>query len=259
MESTSRLTPKVSDGQTYVRICQNLEEIPGDIPKNVKIISILGNQDITSLEPNTFKKYSSCILLNLHWNRIENLSVNSFNGLIHLVRLSLQHNMIQIIKNGTFTGLIALERIYLQFNAIHSIGSDTFAELIFHPSVYLDLRNNSLTTFSNTLFGSHLGSSKLELGLGGNNLECNSSLCWLKWAELDGRLTWLSEKHSKPACLNTHTFFDNTCGSKYYLMLLVFAEYKLVSPSRNTLLVILERDKQSSCGISLRGLPDFKK
>ncbi len=198
---------KYSDDHQYLSVCQNLPEIPKNIPEGAMIIKIQGNKDITALKPNTFNKYSKCARLHLSWNRI------------------------QVIENKTFTGLIRLQRLHLEFNMIHRIYVGSFAQLTSNlhiPDFYLDLRNNSLTTFSKTLFGSHSSSNRLELGLGGNNLECNSSLCWLKWAELDGWLTWLSEKDSKPACLNTHTFFDNTCGSKYYLMLPVFEEYKHV-------------------------------
>ena len=213
-EKTGLNPKRETNERKYVRICQNLVGIPRNISNNTKIISIIGNKDITSLQHNTFKEVLSCEMLNLKWNRIENVSVSTFIGLIKLKRLFLEHNKIRSIKNGTFSGLIALERIYLEFNEIHSIGPGTFVELTSGRNFRIHLNSNNLTTLSKDIVTSSLNPKTLELALVGNKLECDWNLCWLKRAESDGWLTWLPEPYSKPDCLNKETFFDDTCGSK---------------------------------------------
>ncbi len=185
---------KYNDDHQYLSVCQNLPEIPKNIPEGAMVIKIQGNKDITALRPNTFSKYSKCAQLHLSWNRI------------------------QVIENKTFAGLVILQGLHLEFNMIHTIYVGSFAGLnsqrsVSIPELYLDLRNNSLTTFSKTLFGPGLGSNDLKLGLVDNNFLCKSSLCWLKWAEVDGWLTWLPEQ-SKLECLNSGTFFNDTCRGK---------------------------------------------
>ncbi len=214
VQNTSGLAPEKSDGKNFVRICQNLAEIPGIIPKEITAISIQGNADITSLAPNVFKENSHCIYLLLAWNRIDKISPWAFTGLNALKRLFLQHNRIKALENGTFSGLTGLERLDLSFNYVHVIDTGTFSELAIQNSLHLDLANNALESLSRSIFASSLEAERIEFGLSGNPLECDKDLCWLKWAEQERWLTWI-DPSKRFACLNMDFFLDDKCHSKY--------------------------------------------
>ena len=197
----------------YIRICQNLPEIPTIIPEQVTTISIQGNEDIILLEANAFRKNSMCRYLQLSWNRIDTISIEAFSGLNALKRIFLRHNRIQAIRNGTFSQNVRLETVDLSFNEIQIIEAETFAKLALHNSLELNLESNALVSLSRSVFASSLAAKRIKLDLAENSLSCDHRTCWIKRAEQDGWLTWLKPESSKPKCLENATILD-TCGSK---------------------------------------------
>ena len=113
-------------------------------------------------------------VLNLRYNEIRKLPPRCFYGLSKLEDLWLSHNEISSITSETFEGLISLKTLRLHWNQISSISRDVF--------IWNDM----------------------QVALGDNPLDCDERSFWMKKAEEDGRLTFLTTRRdeSPPSCAN---------------------------------------------------------
>ena len=68
------------------------------------------------------------------------------------------------------------------------------------------LEDNSITSLDSSAF-SHLPRT-LTLGLEGNPLECNATLCWLHYGNEEGAIVWFEDK---PTCSDGIDWDDVHC------------------------------------------------
>jgi hypothetical protein len=86
----------------------------------------LDNNQIASLEANTFYGLNNLWHLYLANNQIASIDANTFNGLKNLIWLHLENNQISSIDANAFNGLNNLWHLYLGFNQIASLDANTF-------------------------------------------------------------------------------------------------------------------------------------
>ena len=127
----------------------------------------------------------------MRFNQISDIDPGSFLPLQQCTYLWLPYNQLTYLKAETFKGLVSLDLLDLHSNQISFIEDGTFSHL---PSIrVIYLINNNLVTPPKTRF----------LFLDSNPLHCDSSMCWLKQAERDGRLKLASRgRGHKPQCVN---------------------------------------------------------
>ncbi|XP_029651540.2 uncharacterized protein LOC115224769 [Octopus sinensis] len=131
--------------------CQNrgLISVPQTIPLNVISLDLSENE-ITSIEEESFQNVRYLKYLWLHDNNIMNIEEGSFQNLSNLERLSLINNNIKDIKKETFQNLTNLEFLYLEKNGIKKIEKGTFQNLANLNALHLD--NNEITVIGEGSF-----------------------------------------------------------------------------------------------------------
>lgn len=114
----------------------------GDILK----VDLSGN-NITDVDPDTFKSLYNLEEIDLSHNEIEELDSNTFEGMRSLETLDLSYNRFQTLKTGILhKDLFALTEVSFVANNISEVEWDFVNEN--HEFLQLvDLKNNSLTTF----------------------------------------------------------------------------------------------------------------
>ena len=120
-----------------------------------------------------------------------------FDGLKSLKHLSLDNNRLTSLHLGIFSTLQSLEVLGVSSNEIASIWPGCFTKL---PNLsLLYLFNNNLTTVHKNIF--HIPNhTNLYLLVDGNPLHCDREMCWLKEAELSGRVVLTYSTFGKPEC-----------------------------------------------------------
>uniref|UniRef100_UPI00398F47F3 peroxidasin homolog isoform X2 n=1 Tax=Pristiophorus japonicus TaxID=55135 RepID=UPI00398F47F3 len=114
-------------------------------------------------------------ILDLRFNKIQDIPSGAFRRLKHLNTLLLNNNQIRRIPRGAFEDLENLKYLYLHFNQIESLEPESFSDL---PRLErLFLHNNRLSQILPRTF-SQLESMK-RLRLDSNSLNCNCDLMWL--------------------------------------------------------------------------------
>ena len=99
---SKEFTPKAGYvDKDYFSICQNITEIPLDVPANAVRIEIMGN-NITTLQNHTFSHLGKCTYMSLAWNRLQHLESKSLDGLRSLIVLHLTDNCIESIGQDLF-------------------------------------------------------------------------------------------------------------------------------------------------------------
>ncbi len=132
---------------------------------------LLGNNNITRLQPNAFSQATLCNLsvlklnhnniseielnafscmgslrqLHLEVNRLTTLKIEMFLGMEALVDLYLSRNLIRSIEPKSFLGLENLKGLYLDRNHLHSLQAGTFTGLDMGTIDYIDMSNNIIT------------------------------------------------------------------------------------------------------------------
>ena len=109
----------------YDQYCQDLKEIPNNIPRNSTDVRILGNP-LTELKANDFQHLTSCRLLSISWNNISRIEIGSFNGLISLQKLYINDNRLVDLEPGVFLRLSSLFYLSLKDNEIKQLKISTY-------------------------------------------------------------------------------------------------------------------------------------
>ena len=102
----------------------------------LKFLSFYNNL-ITSIQSNTFSRYSYLTGLHLWYNLISRLEAKCFKGLIRLKHLDLGLNQLRELNAITFKGLKSLTRIDLYYNLIPHLSSRIFESLPKLNIIYL--------------------------------------------------------------------------------------------------------------------------
>ena len=172
---------------------------------NLKWLS-LGNNQILTIETETFNQMINLIYLDLSQNLIYDLAPDLFEKLINLKELKLSGNKLETVKNVYFNNLVSIDSLELSSNLFKNFtlftfglkslkfSSNSIEKWNFSDSTleYLDLSFNNLETFKNSYenltyldlshnpklsFISSLGSLKvLNLSNTNTNLILNLSL-----------------------------------------------------------------------------------
>lgn len=105
---------------------------------------------IVSIEKGTFSCFNMLMTLNMSYNGLTTLQDGMFHGLDYLTILDLSYNSIKSIHNGVFGKgkFNYLTHVYLQNNDL--VVMEPWAYVL-NQILLFDLRNNSISTFSNTI------------------------------------------------------------------------------------------------------------
>jgi len=116
-----------------------------------KLIDLdLGDNQLTTLEPDTFNGLSNLEKLNLHNNQLTTLDADIFNGLGNLIDLYLHNSQLTTLDADIFNGLSNLEKLYLGNNQLTTLEPGTFNGLDNLIDLYLG--DNQLTTLDADIF-----------------------------------------------------------------------------------------------------------
>ncbi|XP_059022446.1 probable oxidoreductase PXDNL isoform X2 [Mustela lutreola] len=132
-----------------------LDHVP-QVPHQTTVLDLRFNR-IQEIPGNAFKKLKNLNTLLLNNNQIRQISRNAFEGLENLLYLYLYKNEIHALDKQTFKGLISLEQLYIHFNQIETLQAETFGDLLKLERLFL--HNNRLSKIPAGSF-SHLDSLK---------------------------------------------------------------------------------------------------
>ncbi|XP_026319722.1 leucine-rich repeats and immunoglobulin-like domains protein 2 [Hyposmocoma kahamanoa] len=93
----------------------------------------------------TFNFYTQLIVLDISYNKIQDLGSKNFENNLEMIHLNLSHNSLKRLDEETFIGLKRLLDLDLSDNEISSIHAQTFKDLSVLER--LDLSNNRLVSF----------------------------------------------------------------------------------------------------------------
>ncbi|XP_022371324.1 peroxidasin-like protein [Enhydra lutris kenyoni] len=150
-----------------------LDHVP-QVPHQTTVLDLRFNR-IQEIPGSAFKKLKNLNTLLLNNNQIRQISRNAFEGLENLLYLYLYKNEIHALDKQTFKGLISLEQLYIHFNQIETLQPETFGDLLKLERLFL--HNNKLSKIPAGSFA-HLDSLK-RLRLDSNALVCDCDLMWL--------------------------------------------------------------------------------
>ncbi|XP_059048031.1 tsukushi-like [Achroia grisella] len=125
--------------------CANagLEIVPIQLNPEVTHINLTHNA-INSLLY-TFTFYTQLTILDISYNRIQELGSKNFENNMEMTNLNVSHNMLKHLDKDTFMGLKRLMDLDLSDNEISNIHAQTFKDLTMLER--LDLSNNKLVSF----------------------------------------------------------------------------------------------------------------
>ncbi len=151
---------------------------------------------IGTIEMGTFENLADVYTINLNYNEISFLEPGLFSDMSNLYNVYLRHNQLTVIKTNTFLGCKNVHYLHLESNKIYSI--ETLALNGMKNIRFIHLQYNDLVTLSYSIlnpldfpgsssstfdWGRRGSGNKLYIDLDDNLLNCNSSLCWMKYAE----------------------------------------------------------------------------
>ncbi|XP_032171564.1 peroxidasin-like protein isoform X3 [Mustela erminea] len=119
-----------------------LDHVP-QVPHQTTVLDLRFNR-IQEIPGSAFKKLKNLNTLLLNNNQIRQISRNAFEGLENLLYLYLYKNEIHALDKQTFKGLISLEQLYIHFNQIETLQAETFGDLLKLERLHsLDLEDDS--------------------------------------------------------------------------------------------------------------------
>lgn len=98
----------------------------------------------------TFNFYTQLTILDISFNRIQDLGSKSFESNMEMTHLNVSHNSLKRLEKETFIGLKRLADLDLSDNEISNIHAQTFKDLSVLER--LDLSNNKLVSFKPETF-----------------------------------------------------------------------------------------------------------
>ncbi|KAM5135419.1 LOW QUALITY PROTEIN: peroxidasin homolog [Mantella aurantiaca] len=171
-----------------------LDAIP-EVPDHTSILDLRFNR-IQEVNSESLQKLRNLHTLLLNNNRIQRLSQKPFEKLENLKHLYLYKNEIRGIQGNAFHGLNSLEQLYLHFNSLETLDANTFGDL---PKLErLFLHNNRITRIQPGTFSQMPSLTRLRLD--SNPLVCDCELVWLadllkKFTERSSTLTAATCEH----------------------------------------------------------------
>ena len=114
---------------TYKGNNKGLASVPADVPTDVHFLYLQENR-ITSLQTNSFSRFSECLTIDLEKNSVSEIQTGAFNGLQTLLRLALSYNNLSQIETGMWQGMSSLAVLELSYNQV--------AFLIYYRAVYFN-------------------------------------------------------------------------------------------------------------------------
>lgn len=192
VSSLADLKPKLSNVQELFLRDNKIHSIRKSHFVDYKnlILLDLGNNNIATVENNTFKN-----LLDLRWlymdsNYLDTLSREKFAGLQNLEYLNVEYNAIQLILPGTFNAMPKLRILILNNNLLRSLPVDVFAGVSLSK---LSLHNNYFMYLPVAGVLDQL-TSIIQIDLHGNPWECSCTIVPFKqWAERLGSEVLMSD------------------------------------------------------------------
>ncbi|CAK1544591.1 unnamed protein product [Leptosia nina] len=98
----------------------------------------------------TFGFYTQLTILDISYNKVQDLGSKNFDNNIEMTHLNVSHNALRKLDKDTFVGLKRLVDLNLSNNEISTIDIQTFKDLAVLEK--LDLSNNKLVTFEADTF-----------------------------------------------------------------------------------------------------------
>ncbi len=168
------------DAESYDNItyCQSMVEhrILKGIKNYSNLILNLEHKKIKRIRRGQLSNLTKCMTIDLHENKIREISDTTFEDLINLRVLILSYNKLTQVHKGMWNGLHSLRYLDLRDNAIHIIGKAGF--LLLGKLHTLLLESNKLTAI-NTSSEYWMGLSSLKvLHLGDNRLRYIEKEAW---------------------------------------------------------------------------------
>ncbi|XP_063394982.1 insulin-like growth factor-binding protein complex acid labile subunit [Cydia fagiglandana] len=98
----------------------------------------------------TFAFYTQITILDISYNRLQDLGSKNFESNIEMTQLNVSHNRLKRLERDTFVGLKKLIDLNLSDNEIRNVHAQTFQDLSMLER--LDLSNNGLESFDPDTF-----------------------------------------------------------------------------------------------------------
>ena len=161
----------------------------------------------------TKRIFSDCRSLDLRNNKISVIKKGAFKNLIHLEILTLSGNPLQEIRGDMWEGLQSLKVLRITNINLTALQSKGFAHLKSLKTLTLNLAVLKKFTFLNTstYFNTPEGQIKFRIELGGREITCDNSFCFLNNMLKKGLIrgfTAKGEKIDEPICkINQNPFW----------------------------------------------------
>lgn len=138
------------DDALRTAVCANasLEIVPIQLNPEAAHINLTHNAINNLLY--TFAFYTQVTILDISYNRIQDLGSKNFESNIEMTNLNVSHNRLKRLEKDTFIGLKRLVDLDLSDNEIRSVHAQTFKDLSVLER--LDLSNNGLESFDPDTF-----------------------------------------------------------------------------------------------------------
>ena len=135
-----------------------LTKVPTDIPSDAKFIKLDNNQ-ITTIETNSFLNLGICTKLDLSNNHISKIEYDAFSTMVALVELDLGTNHLEKVKRQMFKGLQSLHILRINKNKLMDIEDGSFYGL--NNLQELDISENNLKELRPDMFNKMWGTLKV--------------------------------------------------------------------------------------------------
>ncbi|EDV96683.1 peroxidasin [Drosophila grimshawi] len=155
-----------------------LTALPKQLPKDIKVLDLRFNR-IEELPANAFNELGQLTTLFLDENELAYVHENAFKGLSSLRFLYLHKNRLSRLPASVFQQLPRLETLFLEDNDIWQLPPGLFDNL---PHLYsLSLRNNKLTSLPLDMFNKLHSLKRLRLDANPINCNCGVYSLWRRW------------------------------------------------------------------------------